>query len=149
LPRIGASPVVKCRIAAHHFSDVPRFCAEAHRVLEPGGRLLVIDNVVPEDDELDRFINEIDKLRDPSHVRAYRLSEWERFLTGAGFTYDVAHRFGLPNDIDGWIARMGPAPGVGAEVRCRFDAAPPRARAAFGITATEWVYPKAIMIGIR
>ncbi|HYF76737.1 MAG TPA: class I SAM-dependent methyltransferase [Symbiobacteriaceae bacterium] len=141
--------VVTCRIAAHHFPEVHRFCAEAYRVLKPGGRLVVIDNVVPEDADLDRFINEIDKLRDPSHVRAYRISEWEQLVQQAGFRPSVAHRFGIPLDREDWLARMSPAPEVAAEVRCRFAEANPAAREAFAIDATSFTYPKAIVVGTK
>lgn len=39
--------LVTCRIAPHHFSDVPRFIRESARVLRPGGLLAVVDNIVP------------------------------------------------------------------------------------------------------
>ena len=45
----GAFEVVSCRIAAHHFGDPRAFLAEARRVLAPGGVLLLVDNVAPED----------------------------------------------------------------------------------------------------
>lgn len=145
----AAFDVVTCRIAAHHFPDVARFLAEAHRVLKPGGRAVIIDNVVPEDDTLDRFINEIDKLRDPSHVRAYRISEWEAFLKDTGFAYELAHTFGIPMDREDWLARMHVAPAVADEVRRRFAAPPPGAEAAFTITPTHFTYPKAILVAQR
>ncbi len=56
--------LVTCRIAAHHFTDIPVFAAEALRVATPGGKLLLIDNVAPEQDHLDQFYNDIEKFRD-------------------------------------------------------------------------------------
>jgi hypothetical protein len=41
-------------------------------VLRRGGRLGIVDGTVPEDDELDRFINDLDVLHDPTTVRNYR-----------------------------------------------------------------------------
>ena len=49
----GSFEVVTARIAPHHFPRPERFVREAARVLVPGGRFLLDDNMAPEDDELD------------------------------------------------------------------------------------------------
>lgn len=74
-----------CRIAAHHFPNPDIFVREAARVLKPGGKFVLIDNVSPADKELDEFVNHLEKTRDNSHVRSYSLIEWETWFKQAGF----------------------------------------------------------------
>jgi ubiquinone/menaquinone biosynthesis C-methylase UbiE len=69
--------IVTCRIAAHHFVDVESFLSEVQRVLVPGGRFLLVDSCSPEDEEINRWHNYIEKLRDPSHVTNYLPSAWK------------------------------------------------------------------------
>jgi len=90
LPYPDASfDLVTCRIAPHHFSDIPRFLAESFRVLKPGGVMAVVDNIVPRG-EADRYVNDFEKLRDPSHGRCLSLAEWLTAFETAGFA--IQHR---------------------------------------------------------
>ncbi|MFC4557051.1 class I SAM-dependent methyltransferase [Virgibacillus kekensis] len=72
--------IITCRIAAHHFPQPKKFVKEVARVLKPGGKFLFIDNVAPEDPALDKFVNTLEKMRDYSHGRSLRISEWENLL---------------------------------------------------------------------
>lgn len=103
----GAFDLVACRIAAHHFPDVPAFAAEALRVAKPGGKLLLIDNVAPERDDFDRFYNETEKRRDPSHVRAWKKSEWLALLERTGFRIESVICFPKPFGFRDWCDRAG------------------------------------------
>ena len=85
----GSFDIVACRHAAHHFPNVRQGVSEWARVLKPGSKLLLVDSLAPEEPELDIFLNEIEILRDPSHVRNYRLSAWQSFLSEAGFTVNT------------------------------------------------------------
>lgn len=82
----GSFPVVTCRIAPHHFADVAAAVREAARVLAPGGSFLVQDILGHDDPGAAAFITEVERRRDPSHVRAYRAAEWRAFLRAAGLT---------------------------------------------------------------
>ncbi|MBI0582790.1 MAG: methyltransferase domain-containing protein [Methanomassiliicoccus sp.] len=76
--------IVTCRRAAHHFTDLERALGEMARVLRVGGRMVIDDRSVPEDDEVDELINRMDVLHDPSHVRDRRTSEWSALVRGTG-----------------------------------------------------------------
>ncbi len=76
--------VVTARLAPHHFPSPARFVQQVARVLRPGGRFILDDNMAPEDDELDAFMDRFERWRDPSHVRALRLSEWRSLCEESG-----------------------------------------------------------------
>lgn len=107
LPCADASfDVVSCRHAPHHFPHVQRAVQEWARVLKPGGKLVLVDSISPEEPEIEAFLHEIEVLRDPSHVRNQRLSTWVTFLNEAGFTVNSAHEMGIFLDIPSWTQRM-------------------------------------------
>jgi SAM-dependent methyltransferase len=76
--------VVTSRVAPHHFADPQAFVRETARVLVPGGRFLLDDQMAPDDPELDEFVNRFERWRDPSHVRAYTQGEWRAWMELAG-----------------------------------------------------------------
>jgi ubiquinone/menaquinone biosynthesis C-methylase UbiE len=84
-----AFDLVTCRIAPHHFPDCARFVQEGSRVLKPGGLLLVQDHVLPEDVLSARYIDQFERLRDPSHNRAFSRAEWQQMFDASGL--DVRH----------------------------------------------------------
>lgn len=69
--------IVVCRIAPHHFRNVPLFVSECARVLKPGGRLVIEDSMSPEDREVAAFLENLEWERDNTHVHSYE-GGWPR-----------------------------------------------------------------------
>lgn len=76
--------LVTCRRASHHFQDKLAFLIEAKRVLTDDGVLAIVDFVTPEEDE-NRYLDNLERIRDSSHVHAASESEWYDLLGQAGF----------------------------------------------------------------
>lgn len=119
---------VTCRIAPHHFPDLRAAVGELLRVTRSGGLIGIIDSVVPDDPPLDAFLNGIEKVRDPSHVRNYRLEEWNEVLVSAGLFLLHVSRTWKEHPFDEWVSRTGQPPEVQREIEALFLNAFPRAR---------------------
>jgi SAM-dependent methyltransferase len=110
--------LVTCRIAPHHFPDIPRFVSEVERVLKPGGTFALADNIEPDAESTPGFVpielrdaaliyNTFERLRDPSHSRCLGLTEWSDLIEDAGLT--VVHKERAPKEMEfgPWATRMG------------------------------------------
>ncbi|HTD05779.1 class I SAM-dependent methyltransferase [Undibacterium sp.] len=107
LPFDNASfDLVATRFSAHHWLDMGSAVAEIARVLKPGGTLLAIDVVAPETPLYDTVLQTIELLRDASHVRDYRVSEWRAMLGAAGLQVIGSDGWKLPLDFDSWVKRI-------------------------------------------
>lgn len=127
--------LIVTRYSAHHWGNVPRALAECARVIVPGGRLIVIDMIAPEPALLDTSLQTLELLRDASHVRDYRASEWRAMLLAADFREPAFDTWKLQLDFASWIARIGTPPARVAALHTVFEALPTEAREYFRVTA--------------
>jgi ubiquinone/menaquinone biosynthesis C-methylase UbiE len=143
--------LVTSRVSAHHYADPIAAVHEAARVLRPGGSLFLIDTIAPEDPALDTFYNAVEILRDRSHVRNWRMSEWTAMLAAAGFEPETLRQFTIELDGASWVERMRTPPDLVYSIRALFRNAPPAAAAAFALRdgdAWGWAIPAALIRGM-
>lgn len=136
LPFLDASfDVVTVRIAPHHYADAARAVREMARVLVPGGRLVVVDNIAPDAPALDALVNDWERRRDPSHVRAYTVAEWHGFIAAAGLRIETVETGQKAHPFQEWAARTHMPEPERDRLEADILAAPAPARRHFAITA--------------
>jgi len=142
--------LVVSRLSAHHWPHPARALAEFKRVLKPNGQFILSDIVAAEDPTLDTFLQTVELLRDPSHVRDHSISQWNMMLRDTGFTSDVLFTWQLPLDFDSWVIRMAtPAPSI-SMIKTLFDGAPSEVRAAMDVQPNyRFQIPGALFRGRR
>ena len=145
--------LVACRYAAYHFSPISHAVQEWVRVLVPGGKLILVDSISPEEPELDDFINQIEVLRDSSHVHSYRISEWLALLSSGGVTAQVLREWGIPLDVRSWTQRMQtPAEDVERIIDCCAKASA-LAQERFHLEQQDGIFsftlPAALLVGVK
>jgi ubiquinone/menaquinone biosynthesis C-methylase UbiE len=91
--------VVACRIAAHHFDDVPAAMREMARVSRD--RVVVEDNLFTSEE-----FEEAERLHDPTHVRCYSEQEWRMFFAESGLEVEDTETFERWLDVEAWLARV-------------------------------------------
>ncbi len=131
LPYPDASfDAVSSRLAAHHFPNPRRAVSEFLRVLRPGGTFLLSDVVSYQEPLADTFLQTMELLRDPSHVRDHRIDEWTRMIEEAGGRAALVGCWPLLQGFDSWVERMQtPEPEV-VVLRRMFETASAEARSA-------------------
>ncbi|HEU0304614.1 MAG TPA: class I SAM-dependent methyltransferase [Gaiellaceae bacterium] len=91
--------VAVSRIAPHHFEDVAAAISEMARVAR---RVVVEDTLYVSKD-----VEDAERLRDPTHVRAYSEAEWRELFAGAGLVVEDVAFVEKRRPVDDWLARTG------------------------------------------
>ena len=98
--------LVVSRHAPHHFHQLDKFLSEVRRVLKPGGRFVVADQISPSA-QVTGWVDRWERTRDPSHFRQRTVAEWRAMAATAGFSWiqDEAVPYELP--FDWWVRQAG------------------------------------------
>lgn len=105
----GAFDVAVCRAAFHHFPDPARVLGEMRRVTTAAGRVVVADMVSSEDAAKAAYHNRIERLCDPTHVRALSESELDALFGAAQLTVAYKGRSTLHYELAEWMSHGGPS----------------------------------------
>jgi SAM-dependent methyltransferase len=94
--------VVTVRIAPHHFGDVEAAVREMARVSRDR---VVIEDTLYESEE----VEELHRIRDPTHVRTYSEAEWRRFVEQAGLRIEAIETLETRWVLESWLEMTGVA----------------------------------------
>ena len=114
--------IVVTRFAVHHFLRPDAVLREMVRVCAPGGRVVVVDTCASSDPAKAAEFNRLEKLRDPSHVRALGLDELRGLFRTAGLGLPDERFCELRDDVNNLLARSFPKPGDDRKILALFAA---------------------------
>jgi ubiquinone/menaquinone biosynthesis C-methylase UbiE len=100
--------IVVTRYSFHHILEPKKVLEEMKRVCISGGKIMIID-VTPDKDKVDAY-NQVEKLRDSSHVKALTFSELERMMKDAGLINLKAEHHGLEMELEKILQSSFPNP---------------------------------------
>jgi ubiquinone/menaquinone biosynthesis C-methylase UbiE len=118
--------------ALHHIFEPIPVLMEMRRIVAPGGRVLVVDQVATERVEETQFMNQVDHLRDPSHAACRPPSAFRIIVAAAGLEVEDEAIHESQDHLSKWmsaeefpaervekvydfVAKHGPETGTGFE----------------------------------
>ena len=129
----GSLDIAVTSYALHHVPDPARVIAEMARALRLGGRVGVLDIIVPEDPQIAELNNRIERIRDASHTRTLARKEFEEIFAACGLRIIASYVEEQSRAFDHWMLVAGSKPGDRRYVEARrlLEASIPDDSAAF------------------
>lgn len=145
----AAFSMVITRYTFHHFLDPLAVCKEMRRVCQPGGTVMVVDATPPAEKEV--AYNFVEKLKDPSHVRALPEAELLDLIKTAGVKEIKTERYPFEVEFEASMQSFFPQPGDWEKIRQLFYADIGKNELGLNVhrkgEALHYVYPVLIIVG--
>jgi len=109
--------IVTSRYAFHHLENPRGVLSEMKRVCKPRGKVALADVMASEDPKQAECFNQMEKLRDPSHVRALSLSEMEGLFHDVGLPAPKIKYYKMELELESVLQRSFPEKGNTDKVR--------------------------------
>ncbi len=93
------------RFSFHHIPVPSRVLAEMARVVQPGGWVVVGDQVTDDDGAAAAWHQEIERLRDPTHWASQRLGRLREMGEEAGLALEEERLIPIEIDYEDWLGR--------------------------------------------
>jgi ubiquinone/menaquinone biosynthesis C-methylase UbiE len=146
----GAFSIVTSRFAFHHFLDPLAVLLEMKRVCAVGGKVAVADSDASADPVKAAEFNRMEKLRDPSHVRAMPRAELMELFSRAGLPTPRVTGYRLEGELESLLGRSFPLPGDADKIRQCFAASLEDDRLGIPVRREgdeiRYAYPVAILV---
>ncbi|HIT90971.1 MAG TPA: methyltransferase domain-containing protein [Candidatus Merdenecus merdavium] len=107
--------LVISRLAFHHFPHPKRCFSEMARVLKAGGKLVIIDMEAAKE-ELRNTEDEIEVLRDPSHIRNLSKEEFTAMFREEHLTVTEVDVTEIPVSLSAWMALTNTPAKISADI---------------------------------
>jgi ubiquinone/menaquinone biosynthesis C-methylase UbiE len=98
----GTFDIVSSRYAFHHFEAPEPVVAEMARVCRPGGHVILVDIVSPEESMADEY-NYYERLCDPSHTRCLDFAEIQSLFRQSGLEVISARQRDIEEGVVEWM----------------------------------------------
>jgi ubiquinone/menaquinone biosynthesis C-methylase UbiE len=113
--------IVVSRFALHHCEDPRRVLTEMARVCHIHGKVVIEDLVVSEHPARATYQNRLEQLRDPSHTRAFPISEFLTLLKDHDLEVEVVYTDQLVPSLEQWLANAHTPDDSASQVRTMIE----------------------------
>lgn len=113
---------IVCRLVLHHSQHPERLLQELVRLLKPEGLLILADLLGPDDPVKRATQNTIESRRNPSHVNAYSVEQYRKFIDNVGLTLVDESVAVFEQDLEEWLAHFQSNPASRSVVREMMEA---------------------------
>ena len=107
--------LVVSRYAFHHFMNPEKVIAEMVRVTRPGGKVILVDAVLPKE-QIEAY-NAFEKLLDPSHASALTIDQLDHLLNFSGLLQPHFSFYRMEMELEQQLATSFPKEGDAEKVR--------------------------------